>query len=308
MPPCMRHRPHARPRASSSSRSIPRRASAFCRIVAGFVGADAVAVALATRIDDVAGDPGGRRHRHQRRGAPGLARASVGVLRPGRPRARGRADPPRDAGGAGRHRPRRPRRRATSRSTRSARPPPRASAARASSTPSPRCSTRASSTGPGSSTSTTATGFPRPCASRVIMRGEERARHPRPSRRERRDRRRSLLTQDDIRQVQLCKGAIASGAAMLQHVAGVSRGQGDGAHAGGRLRQLPLDTERAQDRPHPRPARVAHPLRRQRRPHGRPARPRLGEGARGEPRPSRAASSTCLSPPIPTSRTSSSTA
>src|SRR2546427_513534 len=30
-----------------------------------------------------------------------------------------------------------------------------------------------------------------------------------------------LLTQDDIRQVQLCKGAIASGAAMLQHVAGV---------------------------------------------------------------------------------------
>ena len=30
-----------------------------------------------------------------------------------------------------------------------------------------------------------------------------------------------LLTQDDVRQVQLCKGAIASGAAMLQHIAGV---------------------------------------------------------------------------------------
>jgi uncharacterized 2Fe-2S/4Fe-4S cluster protein (DUF4445 family) len=29
------------------------------------------------------------------------------------------------------------------------------------------------------------------------------------------------LGQDDIRQVQLCKGAIASGVAMLQHVAGV---------------------------------------------------------------------------------------
>ena len=31
-----------------------------------------------------------------------------------------------------------------------------------------------------------------------------------------------LLTQDDIRQVQLCKGAIASGAAMLQRIAGVA--------------------------------------------------------------------------------------
>jgi uncharacterized 2Fe-2S/4Fe-4S cluster protein (DUF4445 family) len=34
-----------------------------------------------------------------------------------------------------------------------------------------------------------------------------------------------LITQDDIRQVQLCKGAIASGVAMLQHVAGVSADQ-----------------------------------------------------------------------------------
>ena len=30
-----------------------------------------------------------------------------------------------------------------------------------------------------------------------------------------------VLTQEDVRQVQLCKGAIASGVAMLQHVAGV---------------------------------------------------------------------------------------
>jgi uncharacterized 2Fe-2S/4Fe-4S cluster protein (DUF4445 family) len=30
-----------------------------------------------------------------------------------------------------------------------------------------------------------------------------------------------VLTQDDVRQVQLCKGAIASGAAMLQKIAGV---------------------------------------------------------------------------------------
>ena len=32
-----------------------------------------------------------------------------------------------------------------------------------------------------------------------------------------------VLTQDDVRQVQLCKGAIASGAAMLLRVAGHAR-------------------------------------------------------------------------------------
>jgi uncharacterized 2Fe-2S/4Fe-4S cluster protein (DUF4445 family) len=59
-----------------------------------------------------------------------------------------------------------------------------------------------------------------PIPARVEMRGEERlvvlaregehgARHE------------ITLTQDDVRQVQLCKGAIASGVAMLQHVAGV---------------------------------------------------------------------------------------
>ena len=51
------------------------------------------------------------RHRHQRRGPARLARASVGLLGARRPRARGRADPPRHARGLGRHRPRRARRR-----------------------------------------------------------------------------------------------------------------------------------------------------------------------------------------------------
>src|SRR5262249_33926396 len=60
----------------------------------------------------------------------------------------------------------------------------------------------------------------RKLAERVVMRGEERqvvvlrpgeagARHE------------IVLTQDDVRQVQLAKGAIASGVMMLQHVAGV---------------------------------------------------------------------------------------
>jgi uncharacterized 2Fe-2S/4Fe-4S cluster protein (DUF4445 family) len=62
--------------------------------------------------------------------------------------------------------------------------------------------------------------LPASLRSRVEMRGEERlvvlaregehgAEHE------------LTITQDDIRQVQLCKGAIASGVAMLQHVAGV---------------------------------------------------------------------------------------
>jgi uncharacterized 2Fe-2S/4Fe-4S cluster protein (DUF4445 family) len=62
--------------------------------------------------------------------------------------------------------------------------------------------------------------LPAPLRSRVVMRGEERvvilarpgesgAAHE------------IALTQDDVRQVQLCKGAIASGAAMLQRIAGV---------------------------------------------------------------------------------------
>jgi uncharacterized 2Fe-2S/4Fe-4S cluster protein (DUF4445 family) len=62
--------------------------------------------------------------------------------------------------------------------------------------------------------------LPPPLASRVIMRGEERAVIlTRPG--ESGATQELLLTQDDIRQVQLCKGAIASGAAMLQRIAGV---------------------------------------------------------------------------------------
>ena len=62
--------------------------------------------------------------------------------------------------------------------------------------------------------------LPAPIRSRVEMRGEERlvvlARAG-----EHGADREITLTQDDVRQVQLCKGAIASGVAMLQHVAGV---------------------------------------------------------------------------------------
>jgi uncharacterized 2Fe-2S/4Fe-4S cluster protein (DUF4445 family) len=62
--------------------------------------------------------------------------------------------------------------------------------------------------------------LPAPIRARVLMRGEERlvvlARVG-----EHGAEREITLTQDDVRQVQLCKGAIASGVAMLQHVAGV---------------------------------------------------------------------------------------
>ncbi|HET7877049.1 MAG TPA: ASKHA domain-containing protein, partial [Methylomirabilota bacterium] len=62
--------------------------------------------------------------------------------------------------------------------------------------------------------------LPAALGSRVVMRGEERlvilARAG-----EHGAAQEIVLTQDDIRQVQLCKGAIASGVAMLQHLAGV---------------------------------------------------------------------------------------
>ncbi|MGH7275843.1 MAG: ASKHA domain-containing protein [Candidatus Rokuibacteriota bacterium] len=55
---------------------------------------------------------------------------------------------------------------------------------------------------------------------RVLMRGEERQVVVlRPG--QAGARQEIVLTQDDVRQVQLCKGAIASGVAMLQHVAGI---------------------------------------------------------------------------------------
>ena len=62
--------------------------------------------------------------------------------------------------------------------------------------------------------------LPAPTRARVEMRGEERVVVlARPG--EHGADREITLTQDDIRQVQLCKGAIASGVAMLRHVAGV---------------------------------------------------------------------------------------
>ena len=62
--------------------------------------------------------------------------------------------------------------------------------------------------------------LPAPLAARVEMRGEERlVVLARPG--EGGARGEIVLTQDDIRQVQLCKGAIASGAAMLLRVAGI---------------------------------------------------------------------------------------
>jgi uncharacterized 2Fe-2S/4Fe-4S cluster protein (DUF4445 family) len=68
--------------------------------------------------------------------------------------------------------------------------------------------------------------LPAPIRSRVLMRGEERlvvlAREG-----EHGAEREITLTQDDVRQVQLCKGAIASGVAMLQHVAAIPTEQID---------------------------------------------------------------------------------
>jgi uncharacterized 2Fe-2S/4Fe-4S cluster protein (DUF4445 family) len=63
-----------------------------------------------------------------------------------------------------------------------------------------------------------------PLRERLEMRGEERlviVRHPG----EAGAPREIVLTQDDVRQVQLAKGAIASGVALLQHVAGVAAGE-----------------------------------------------------------------------------------
>jgi len=62
--------------------------------------------------------------------------------------------------------------------------------------------------------------LPLPLRSRMMQRGEERAVIlARPG--ESGAGQEIVLTQDDVRQVQLCKGAIASGAAMLQRIAGV---------------------------------------------------------------------------------------
>jgi uncharacterized 2Fe-2S/4Fe-4S cluster protein (DUF4445 family) len=65
--------------------------------------------------------------------------------------------------------------------------------------------------------------LPAPLRARVLMRGEERlVILARPG--EAGAVQEIVLTQDDVRQVQLCKGAIASGVAMLQRVAGIADG------------------------------------------------------------------------------------
>jgi len=66
--------------------------------------------------------------------------------------------------------------------------------------------------------------FPPPVRARVEMRGEERTIVLARAGEHGADRE-IVLTQDDVRQVQLCKGAIASGVAMLQHVAGIPTAQ-----------------------------------------------------------------------------------
>ncbi len=160
-------------------------------------------------------------HRHEWRGPAGLARAALGVLGARRPRARGRADPPRHAGRASGPSTAWAWRTATSACTRSATLAAQglcgsglvdavAVAARR----------WASSTGPGSSTWMAATGFPPPCArgSRCAGRSAWSCSRAPPSTGAERE---IVLTQDDVRQVQLCKGAIASGVAMLRHIAGV---------------------------------------------------------------------------------------
>ena len=189
-------------------------------LVAGFVGADAVAVALATRIgrDPRAAHRGG--HRHQRRGAAGLARPAVGLL--GARRA--------------------PRSRAPSSAAACAR---RIGAIDR--VGSPTGDLRVHTLGDAAAQGLCGSGVvdavaalldlrrarldgahrrgrPRPASrplrARVQMRGEERlVVLARPG--EAGAEREIVLTQDDVRQVQLCKGAIASGVALLQHVAGV---------------------------------------------------------------------------------------
>jgi uncharacterized 2Fe-2S/4Fe-4S cluster protein (DUF4445 family) len=66
--------------------------------------------------------------------------------------------------------------------------------------------------------------LPPPVRARVEMRGEERTIVLARAGEHGADRE-IVLTQDDVRQVQLCKGAIASGVAMLQHVAGIPTAQ-----------------------------------------------------------------------------------
>ena len=121
-PPAPRHRSVLRGpgpvRAGGAPAPGPARARAVPEAVAGGAGLPAAAgggLRGRRRGRGGAGHPPRRvpdpphrgRHRHQRRGPAGLARAAVGLLGPRRPRARGRPDPPRHARGHRGHRPRR---------------------------------------------------------------------------------------------------------------------------------------------------------------------------------------------------------
>ena len=115
-----------------------------------------------------------------------------------------------------------------------------------------------------------------------------------------------VLTQEDVRQVQLCKGAIASGVAMLQHVAGVPDDEvAELMLAGGFGNYLGI-AERAAHRPHSRDAaRRARSATWATPPRSAPSSRSCRRPSARAPTPSPRASSTSRWPPIPTSRTSS---
>ena len=109
-----------------------------------------------------------------------------------------------------------------------------------------------------------------------------------------------VLTQDDVRQVQLAKGAIASGVMMLQHVAGVPGSRRRRADAGGRVRQLRVGRERPAHRAHPAPCPRARSVTWATPPRWAPSCASLSEPERARAeRGRRAASSTSRWPRIP---------
>ena len=139
--PVMRH-PLVVPARDLFLKLAPEARVCLLPIVAGFVGADAVAVALATRIYEGEDAARGGGHRHQRRGAPRLGPAGCGRARRRLDR-RSRADRSATAC-AGRPAPSTVSRSTTTcASTRSARRPRWESAAPGCSTWWPGCSTRA---------------------------------------------------------------------------------------------------------------------------------------------------------------------
>ena len=142
---------------------------------------------------------------------------------------------------------------------------------------------------------------------RIVMRGEERQVIVlRPG--EAGARQEIVLTQDDVRQVQLAKGAIASGVMMLQHVAGVpSETVAELMLAGGFGNYVSIESA-LRIGLIPAAASRADPLRGQRRLTRGAALPRVRDASARAPRRSRDESSTSRSRLTPTSRRSSWTA